>query len=113
MKLPHAVDIAAVAIDPGNTCGDGGSASTKDWKVETSVDGTTFTLAASGTFGVADRHRLNTVPLTAGAAAVNFVRFTMVNNQLPGDPATLCPGPFSGCLFLDMSELEVYGAPSA
>jgi len=44
---------------------------------------------------------------------VNFVRFTMVNNQLPGDPATLCPGPFSGCLFLDMSELEVYGAPSA
>ena len=113
VKLPHAVDIAAVAIDPGNTCGDGGSASTKDWKVETSVDGTTFTLAASGTFGVADRHRLNTVPLTAGAAAVNFVRFTMVNNQLPGDPATLCPGPFSGCLFLDMSELEVYGAPSA
>jgi len=44
---------------------------------------------------------------------VNFVRFTMLSPQLPGDPATLCPGPFSGCQFLDMSEIEVYGAPSA
>jgi extracellular elastinolytic metalloproteinase len=113
VKLPRAVNIAQVAIDPGNTCGDGGSASTKDWKVETSVDGTTFTLAASGTFGPLDRHHLNLVTLTAGSAGVNFVRFTMVNPQIPGDPATLCPGPFSGCLFMDMSELEVYGAPAS
>jgi hypothetical protein len=36
----------------------------------------------------------------------------MINPQLPGNPADLCPGPFSGCQFLDMSELEVYGLAS-
>jgi extracellular elastinolytic metalloproteinase len=114
VKLPRAVDIVQFAIDPGNTCGDGGSASTKDWKVEVSADGTNFTLAAQGTFGATDRHRLNLVSPAAGTGAhVNFVRFTMISPQLPGDPATLCPGPFSGCQFLDMSEIEVYGAPSA
>jgi hypothetical protein len=30
----------------------------------------------------------------------------MINPQLNG---AACPGPASGCLFLDMSELEVYG----
>jgi hypothetical protein len=114
VKLPRAVNIAQFAIDPGNTCGDGGSASTKDFKVEVSTDGTNFTLAAQGTFTPVDRHRLNIVNPGAGTGAnVNYVRFTMVNPQLPGDPAVLCPGPFSGCQFLDMSELEVYGAPSA
>jgi hypothetical protein len=111
VKLPVAVNISQFAIDPGNTCGDGGSASTKDFTVETSQDGTTFVVAASGAFGVADRHRLNPVTPNAGTgASVNFVRFTMINPQLPGTPADLCPGPFSGCLFLDMSELEVYGS---
>ena len=113
VKLPRAVNISQVAIDPGNTCGDGGSASTKDWKVETSVDGTTFVLAASGTFGPIDRHRLNLVTLAAGTnTGINVIRFTMISPQLPGDPSTLCPGPFSGCLFMDMSELEVYGLPA-
>jgi hypothetical protein len=114
VKLPRAVDIVQLAIDPGNTCGDGGSASTKGWRVETSTDGTTFVPAASGTFTPADRHRLNPVsPASGTGAGVNFVRFTMLSPQVPGDPAVLCPGPFSGCQFLDMSELEVYGAPSA
>jgi extracellular elastinolytic metalloproteinase len=113
VKLPRAVNIAAVAIDPGNTCGDGGSASTGGYRLETSTDGTNFTLASSGTFGLADRHRLNSVPLAAGTTAgITHLRFTMVSPQIPGDPATLCPGPFSGCLFMDMSELEVYGTPA-
>lgn len=113
VRLPHAVNITAIAVDPGNTCGDGGSASTGAYTVETSTDGTTFTLAASGTFGPADRHRLNSVPLTAGTTAgVGFVRFTMVSPQLPGNASDLCPGAFSGCLFMDMSEMEVYGTPA-
>jgi hypothetical protein len=32
--------------------------------------------------------------------------------QIPGDPAALRPGPFAGCRFMDMSELEVYGTPA-
>jgi hypothetical protein len=112
VQLPRAINIAEVKIDPGNTCGDGGSASTGDFTLETSSDGTTFVVAASGTFGVADRHRMNTVPLAAGSGAnVQFVRFTMRSPQVPGGLG-VCPGPFSGCDFMDMSELAVYGAPT-
>ena len=113
VKLPRAVNLAAIAIDPGNTCGDAGSASTGGYRVETSTNGTTFTVASTGTFTAADRHRLNSVSLAGGTTTgVTFIRFTMLSPQLPGDPATLCPGAFSGCQFLDMSELEVYGTPS-
>jgi extracellular elastinolytic metalloproteinase len=108
-----AIDQLLGNVDPGSTCGDGGSASTKDWKMETSTDGTRFVLAASGTFGPADQHRLNLVTLTTSATGVSYVRFTKISPQLPGDPATLCPGPFAGCTLLDLSELEVYGPPSA
>jgi len=111
VRLPQAINVAEIKIDPGNTCGDGGSASTGDFTLETSSDGVTFTVAASGTFGVADRHRLNTVPLAPGSNAnVQFVRFTMRSPQVPGGLGT-CPGPFSGCAFMDMSEMAVYGAP--
>ena len=43
---------------------------------------------------------------------MQYIRFTMVSPQLPGNPATVCPGPFSGCLFMDMSEMEVFGTPA-
>ena len=114
VKLATTVDVSAIAIDPGNTCGDAGSASTKDYSVETSVDGTTWVAANSGTFVAADRHRLNSVPLAAGSTAgVNFVRFTMINPQVPGDFATQCAiGGFSGCDFMDMSEIAVHGTAS-
>ena len=70
-------------------------------------------VAASGTFGVADRHRLNTRAAERRAPRhnVQFVRFTMRRPQVVEAGGT-CPGPFSGCDFMDMSELEVYGAPS-
>jgi extracellular elastinolytic metalloproteinase len=107
VKLPQAVNISEFAIDPGETCGDDATAATKDFRVETSTDGTTFVVAATGTFGAADNHRLNPVAPNAGTGTgVTFVRFTMINPQLNG---ATCPGPASGCLFLDMSELEVYG----
>jgi extracellular elastinolytic metalloproteinase len=113
VRLPVAVNVSQFAVDPGNTCGDGGSASTKDFRIETSQDGTTFAVAASGSFGAVDRHRLNPVTPAAGTGdGVRVVRFTMINPQLPGSPLDLCPGPFSGCQFLDMSEMEVYGLPS-
>jgi hypothetical protein len=112
IKLPQAVNVAQIMIDPGNTCGDGGSASTGDYTLETSSDGVTFTVANSGTFGVADRHRLNSVPLAGGSTAnVLYVRFTMRGTQVPGGLGS-CPGNFSGCVFMDMSELAVYGTPA-
>ncbi|HEX6682285.1 MAG TPA: M36 family metallopeptidase [Candidatus Limnocylindrales bacterium] len=112
VRLPQSVNVAEIMIDPGNTCGDAGSASTGDFTLETSADGVAFTVAATGTFGVADRHRLNSVPLAAGSTAnVRFVRFTMRGTQVPGGLGS-CPGNFSGCVFMDMSELAVYGAPA-
>jgi hypothetical protein len=110
IALPAAVDVADFAVDPSAGCGDGGSASTGDFRIETSPNGTTWTQAASGTFTLDDRGRLNTVTPTAGTHGVRFVRFTILGNQTP-DFATSCPGgAFSGCSFTDLTEIEVHGA---
>ena len=93
----------------GNTCGDAGSASTGDFTGRDLDRRHDLRVAASGHFGVADRTGSTRVPLTAGTTAnVQFVRFTMLGTQFPADGGT-CPGPFSGCDFMDMSEMEVYG----
>ena len=114
LKLPQAVDIDSFQVDPTATCGDGGSASTGDYKIETSTDGGTFQEAASGTFVLADRGHLNEVDLTAGTGdAVQYVRFTIESNQTP-DFANNCPlGAYSGCTYSDLTELAVFGAPAS
>ncbi len=134
IKLPVAVNIAEIAVDPSNTCGDAGSASTHRYTIETSVDGQTFKLVNQGVFYAANRAHLNSVtPLAPDAVSnVRYVRFTMVNPQVPeignactdasncGDngvptrcgPSAPSPGNFSGCTFMDMSEIEVYGRPA-
>jgi extracellular elastinolytic metalloproteinase len=114
IKLPQAVDISTFGVDPTATCGDGGSASTGDFMLETSPDGVAFTEAATGTFGVADRGHLNTVDLNPGTGTdVQFVRFTMLGNQTPNFPVNCPAGAFSGCSFTDLTELAVFGAPAA
>jgi extracellular elastinolytic metalloproteinase len=114
VKLPQAVDIDTFQVDPTATCGDGGSASTGGYTIETSTDGGAFQEAASGTFGVADRGHLNEVDLTPGTGdGVQYVRFTIESNQTP-DFATNCPlGAYSGCSFTDLTELAVFGSPAA
>jgi hypothetical protein len=112
IKLPTAVDIAELTINPANTCGDAGSASTGDFTVETSPDGTTWTLGAQGHFTPAQR-TVNTVPLAAGSTGnVQYVRYIMRSTQV-ADLGGTCPGPYSGCEFMDSTELGVYGAPTA
>ncbi|HEX7309723.1 MAG TPA: M36 family metallopeptidase [Gaiellaceae bacterium] len=131
IKLPIAIDVTEIQIDPSNTCGDPGSSATHHYKVETSTNGTTFTLVNEGHFYAANRGHLNTVtPLAAGATSnVGWLRFTMINPMVPeignactdatncGDNGvpTQCgpnnPGGFGGCTFMDMSEIEVFGAP--
>ncbi len=132
VKLPAAVDISEIQIDPSNTCGDPGSSATHHYKVETSTDGTTWSLANEGHFYAANRGHLNTVSLAAGATSnVGWIRFTMINPMVPetgnactdatncGDngvaqrcgPNPPVPGNFGGCTFMDMSEIEVFGSP--
>jgi hypothetical protein len=62
---------------PTANCGDGGSAATGNFLLETSVDGVTFVAAASGTFGPANRGHLNSIPLNPGTTDnVRYVRWT-------------------------------------
>ena len=96
---------------PPTRAGDDATASTKDYRVETSADGSTWTVAKEAAFGDADRGRLNLVAPTAGATNVHYVRFTMLSQQLAASCAT-SPNQ-SGCAFADMSELEVYGRPGS
>jgi extracellular elastinolytic metalloproteinase len=114
IQLPQAVDISTFGVDPTATCGDGGSASTGAFSIETSPDGTTFTEAATGAFTAADRGHLNTVDLAPGTGTgIQFVRFTMLGNQTPNFPVNCPNGAFSGCSFTDLTELAVFGSPAA
>ncbi len=113
VQLPAALTVSQVGIDPAATCGDGGSASLADYRVELSANGTDWTLANEGTFDVGDRGRINLLTPTAGAADVSFVRVTMLSNQTPGwgTPSNPCPGgAYSGCSYTDLSEITVYGS---
>jgi hypothetical protein len=113
IELPQAVDVKEFAVDPNSTCGDGFSASTKDYRIETSTDGTTFEVANQGSFAAdrSDNGHLNSLPVAAAASRnVRYVRFTMLSPNLL--PTQNCPGPFAGCVFMDVSEIEVYGVPA-
>jgi hypothetical protein len=108
IQLPASVNVGEIQINPSNTCGDAGSASTGDYKVESSVAGTTWVTVHQGHFGPADR-KATTIPLDAGTAGVRFVKYTMISTQV-ADIGGVCPGAFSGCDFMDSVELAVYGA---
>jgi extracellular elastinolytic metalloproteinase len=110
IALPQAITVSEIAIDPSNTCGDGGSASLAGYSVETSPDGTTWTLASEGRFTIDNRGQLNSIALDpAATAGVAFVRLTMKDPQV-FDIGGACPGAFSGCDYMDASEIAVYGS---
>jgi extracellular elastinolytic metalloproteinase len=110
VELARPIDVAEIAINPTGNCGDDPSSSTGDYRVETSADGTAWTLAATGHFGVADRNRMNAVPLAAGATSgVRFIRYTMLGTQVADEGGT-CPSGFTGCGYVDTVEVGVFDA---
>jgi hypothetical protein len=109
IKLPQALTIAEIDINPANNCGDPGSSSTGDYSVETSTNGTTWTTVSSGHFGIGDRF-YHAVTLSGGnLTGVLYVRYTMISTQVV-DLGGNCPGNFGGCDFVDSVELGVYTA---
>jgi Zn-dependent metalloprotease len=104
IRLPQAITVEELGMDPGHTCGDNSTAATKGYRLETSPDGTAWTVAAEGQFSAADAGRLNLIRPTAGTAGVQFVRLTLKSPQreAAGD---------DGANYIDFSELEVYGNP--
>jgi hypothetical protein len=127
VKLPKAVDVSGFGIDPNATCGDSGSSSLGDFKVEVSSNGSDWTEVANGHLTIADRGRLNDVAPTGDTSAVQYVKLTMQGDQVEevaaanGEPGTfedICGNPdtqggYTGCQFVDMSELAVYGTPAS
>ena len=112
VQLPTAVNVSSIAINPTGTCGDDPSSSTGDYRLETSVDGTTWTPASTGHFGVANRDKMNDVALSAGSTAgVRYLRYTILGTQVAEEGGT-CPGEFSGCYYVDTVEIGVYGTAS-
>jgi extracellular elastinolytic metalloproteinase len=97
VRLPAAIDVSAFRIDPTSACGNPPGASTADYRIEVSGDGRAFAPAAEGTFGAAHRGRRTVVPATA--RGVRYVRLTLLSAQS------------AGSRFVDVSELEVLGAP--
>lgn len=104
LRLPQAVDVTSVEIDPGAICGDDDSASLGEFTLETSPDGTdgSWRTAAASTFTRNDNHRLNGfLPEPGTGAAVRYVRVTMLRPQ--GGWGS------SGDFYMDMAELAIYG----
>jgi extracellular elastinolytic metalloproteinase len=120
IHLPEPIDIAAgdaapaFSVDPSNTCGDSGSASTNGYRIEVSTDGgVTFTTVAEAEFGVGNRAQFIDVSSNADVSGVTDVKFWMLSPQVP-DFQTNCPnGNFSGCSFTDMTEIMVFGMPTS
>jgi extracellular elastinolytic metalloproteinase len=108
VRLPQAITVTSFAIDPGATCGDGASATLKNYRLETSPNGTTWTIAknARTSGGFIPEHAGTMVPIapTAGTTNVRYVRLTMYE---PQNECATC----SGKDWIDVSELAVYGAP--
>ena len=97
VRLPAAIDVTGFGLDPTNTCGDPAGASTRDFRIETSSDGSAFTTAVAGRFSSAHRGSLHHLP--ADVRNVRYVRLTLLSPLV------------ATSAFVDMSELTVYGAP--
>ena len=114
MQLPGGNRHLDLRVDPSNTCGDSRSAATGDFKIETSTNGTTFQVAAHGQFTPDDLGKVNAVTPAAGTnTGVRFVRFTMIAPQVFQIPGATCPGPFSGCDFMDIASSSCTARPAS
>jgi len=72
-----------------------------------------WTQVASGTFGAADRGRINRVDPKGSSTGVRWVELTIEGNQVP-DFDDNCPtGNFGGCTLTDLTEFAVFGSPSS
>lgn len=107
IALPEPVDVSGFGLLPSETCGDDPTASTRDFRIETSTDGVRWRAAAAGTLAPENRYRLQDFAARGVARDVRYVRLTLLHTQI-AQPCTVDPQQ-SGCYFADITELEVYG----
>ncbi|WP_354701789.1 hypothetical protein DSM112329_02124 [Paraconexibacter sp. AEG42_29] len=99
IELAAPTDVTSFGIDPSEGCGSSGDAQLKDYKLESSVDGTTWVTVTEGTFSPADAHKLNAFPPAGDGKGVRFVRLTAKSAQ------------DNSYGYLDVAELAVFGGP--
>jgi hypothetical protein len=109
VRLQKHLDVTGFAVDPSSTCGDDATSSTAGYRIQTSSGATgPWTTVASSTFTAADNGRMNQVD--AVATDVEFVRFTILSDQVPSFSGTCGQGGGpSGCHYADMTELQIFG----
>jgi hypothetical protein len=98
IALPVAIDINTFMMTTGAACGHPDGAALGRYRIETSADGSTWTTAADGELGAADRGNDVAVPPAANATGVRFVRLTALTPQDATAPT------------IDLRELKIYGA---
>ncbi|GAA1686068.1 hypothetical protein GCM10009765_39250 [Fodinicola feengrottensis] len=115
IKLPSAVNVTQLAIDPSNSCSDDDPTSaTGGYRVETSADGITWQQAAAGTFTPADLGKLvPLVPAGTTGQGVSYVRFWMLSTQAVTQKLGCPSTAYTGCLYMDSGEVEVFGTPTS
>ena len=101
VRLPQAITLAEVQIDPSAGCGDDAQSSLGRFQLEVSSDGATFAQVASGTFGPANNGRANVVALSSTPSGVQFVRLRALDSQSTAG---------TGNAFMDVAELKVFAA---
>jgi extracellular elastinolytic metalloproteinase len=108
IELPQTITATAFGVNPTATCGDAGSASTKDFEiyVAETPDGPWGSPVAEGTFTADDRGQLVEVPLSSPVANVGAIKYVMLSPQVPDWSG--CPFDFSGCQFMDTTEIAAY-----
>ncbi len=112
VKLPAAVNVAQVTINPASGWGPDASASTGDFKVETFSDGTTWRPGAQGHF-LPSQRTVQTMGLAPGSTdAVQYLRYWMLGTQV-ADIGGSCPSNHHGCRYVASTELAVHGIPAS
>jgi extracellular elastinolytic metalloproteinase len=102
LKLPAAVDVSSFSIDPTNACGDGRASALRDYRVDTSVDGITWVDGvAGGSFTSTNMGKLNVVTPAGSPSRIRWVRLVLLSAQV------------SGQMFVDVTELEIFGPQSS
>jgi hypothetical protein len=93
VQLPAPVDLTSVVLTPGAACGHPDGAALKDYKIETSPDGGTWTTASAGALAPTGDQAV----ATPGAAGTSFVRLTALAARDPAAGA------------IDLRELQAFG----
>ncbi len=113
IDLGRLIHVTGLGVDPSSTCGDDSSSSTAGYSVVTSATGVpgSWSTPSTGSLGEADNGTL--APVTVDTDNVRFLRFTVTSDQVPDFGSTCQTHDMSGCHYVDLSEVQVYGVPDA